>query len=78
MVLAMVVLGGLGNIAGVLLGALILSLLPEFLRGFDVYRMLLFGVAMIAMMLIRPQGIFGERRHKEEFSKAERKSGAEL
>lgn len=69
MVLAMIVLGGLGNIGGVLLGALILSLLPEFLRGFDIYRMLLFGVAMIAMMLIRPQGILGESRHKEEFSK---------
>ncbi len=70
MVLAMVVLGGLGNISGVLLGALILSLLPEFLRGFDIYRMLLFGVAMIVMMLVRPQGIFGEKRHKEEFAKA--------
>lgn len=69
MVLAMVVLGGLGNITGVLLGALILSLLPEFLRGFEVYRMLLFGVAMISMMLVRPQGILGESRHKEEFAK---------
>lgn len=69
MVLAMVVLGGLGNIAGVLLGALILSLLPEFLRGFDIYRMLLFGAAMILMMLIRPQGIWGEHRHKDEFTK---------
>lgn len=76
MVLAMVVLGGLGNITGVLLGALILSLLPEFLRGFDIYRMLLFGVAMIGMMLVRPQGILGESRHKEEFAKAN-KSEAE-
>ena len=67
MILAMVVLGGLGNIWGVLLGALILSLLPEFLRGFDIYRMLLFGIAMISIMLLRPQGILGERRHKEEF-----------
>jgi branched-chain amino acid transport system permease protein len=76
MVLAMVVLGGLGNIAGVLLGALILSLLPEFLRGFDVFRMLLFGLAMIIMMLVRPQGIFGESRHKEEFSKNKAEAGA--
>lgn len=70
MVLAMVVLGGLGNISGVLLGAFILSLLPEFLRGFDVYRMLLFGLAMILMMLFRPQGILGEVRHKREFKEA--------
>lgn len=73
MVLAMVVLGGLGNIGGAVLGALILSLLPEFLRGFDVYRMLLFGLAMIGMMLFRPQGILGEPHHREEFRKKERR-----
>ena len=70
MVLAMLVLGGIGNIAGVLLGALVLSLLPEFLRGFDIYRMLIFGIAMIAMMLLRPQGILAERRHQDEFAKS--------
>ncbi|HXV27947.1 MAG TPA: branched-chain amino acid ABC transporter permease, partial [bacterium] len=59
MVLAMVVLGGIGNIAGVLLGAFILGLLPEILRGFEVYRMLLFGLAMVLIMLFRPQGIAG-------------------
>jgi len=67
MILAMVVLGGLGNIWGALLGAFMLNLLPEFLRGFDIYRMLFFGIAMILIMLLRPQGILGERRHKEEF-----------
>ena len=67
MVLAMVVLGGLGNIWGVLLGAFVLSLLPEFLRGFEIYRMLLFGIAMILVMLFRPQGILGEAHHREEF-----------
>ena len=70
MVLAMVVLGGLGNIGGVLLGAFILSLLPEFLRGFDAYRMLLFGAAMLVIMLVRPQGLLSERRHREEYAKA--------
>lgn len=69
MVLAMVVLGGLGNISGVILGAFVLSLLPEFLRGFDTYRMLLFGASMILMMLLRPQGILSEKRHKEEYAK---------
>lgn len=64
MVLAMVVLGGLGNMTGAVLGALILSLLPEFLRGFDIFRMLLFGLAMILMMLLRPQGLMGKRTFK--------------
>ncbi len=69
MVLAMTVLGGLGNITGVLFGAFILSVLPELLRGFAIYRMLLFGIAMILMMLFRPQGILGESRHREEFKR---------
>ena len=72
MVLAMIVLGGMGNIAGVLLGAFTLSLLPEFLRGFDVYRMLLFGIAMILMMLLRPQGILAEIRHQREYLNKEK------
>jgi len=69
MVLAMVVLGGLGNIAGVILGAFILSLLPELLRGFDSYRMLLFGASMLIIMLLKPQGLLSEKRHREEYAK---------
>ena len=57
MILAMVVLGGLGSIRGAIIGALILGTLPELLRGFEQYRMLFFGVAMIAMMRLRPQGL---------------------
>lgn len=57
MVLAMVVLGGIGSIPGVILGALVLTILPECLRDFSMYRMLIFGLAMIAMMLFRPQGL---------------------
>ena len=64
MVLAMIVLGGLGTISGALLGAFLLSLLPEFLRGFETYRMLLFGMAMILMMLFRPEGMIGTLRKK--------------
>jgi len=64
MILAMVVLGGMGSIAGVTLGALILILVPEYLRAFSDYRMLLFGATMVVMMLFRPQGIIsGEKRH---------------
>lgn len=59
MILAMVVLGGLGSIRGALVGALLLGSLPELLRGFEQYRMLLFGVAMIVVMRVRPRGLFG-------------------
>lgn len=58
MVLAMIVLGGIGQIGGAILGALVLTILPECLRDFSSYRMLIFGVAMILMMLFRPQGLF--------------------
>ena len=57
MILSIVVLGGMGSIAGVILGALILILTPEYLRAFSTYRMLLFGTAMVLMMVFRPQGI---------------------
>ena len=63
MVLAMVVLGGLGSVRGALIGALLLGSLPELLRGFEQYRMLLFGMAMMVIIRWRPQGLFGGRGH---------------
>jgi len=59
MLLAMVVLGGLGNYWGAVLGALLLGFLPEILRDFSVYRMLLFGLSLILIMLFRPAGLLG-------------------
>ena len=59
MILSMVVMGGLGSIRGAIVGALVLGTLPELLRGFDQYRMFLFGLAMIAIVRLRPQGLFG-------------------
>jgi len=57
MILSIVVLGGMGSIPGVILGALVLMLLPEYLRAFQDYRMLLFGATMVLMMVFRPQGM---------------------
>ncbi len=61
LLLAMVVLGGMGNIWGAALGALALGVLPELLRGFATYRMLIFGGLMILMMIFRPQGLLGKK-----------------
>ncbi len=62
LVLAMVVLGGLGSIPGIILGALALVALPEVFREFEQYRMLVFGGAMTFMMLVRPQGLIPAQR----------------
>ncbi len=57
LILSIVVLGGMGSTTGVILAALILTLLPEFLRDFSEYRMLIFGALMVVMMIWRPQGL---------------------
>jgi branched-chain amino acid transport system permease protein len=66
-ILSIVVLGGMGSILGVILGAFILILLPEYLRAFSEYRMLAFGAAMVLMMIFRPQGIISGIRTKYEY-----------
>ena len=63
-ILCIVVLGGMGSIFGVIVGALILILLPEHLRALSEYRMLAFGSILVVMMIFRPQGIVANiRRH---------------
>jgi branched-chain amino acid transport system permease protein len=62
LILCIVVLGGMGSIIGVSIGALILILLPEYLRAFAEYRMLLFGAVLVVMMVFRPQGIIAGMR----------------
>ena len=80
MVLCMIVLGGMGNIPGVILGTLLLTITPEWLRAFanplqqflfgrtlvdpESLRMLLFGVALVVTMLYRPQGLWPSRPHQ--------------
>lgn len=68
LILAMVVLGGMGNLWGAVLGAVVLGTLPELLREFAAYRMLLFGLLMILMMIFRPQGILGGQLIKRELA----------
>ncbi len=83
MILCMVVLGGMGNIPGVILGAVLLTLVPELLRYIGDWqryalghvivdpadlRMLLFGLALIAVMIWRPAGLLPSRQRRREFA----------
>ena len=84
MVVSMVVLGGMGNIWGVVLGALLLSFVPEILRWTvgpvqdalfgreivapEAIRMLLFGLALVLVMLLRPAGLLPSAVRKRELS----------
>ncbi len=62
MILAIVVLGGMGSVLGVILGAFLLMLLPEYLRAFSEYRMLIFGATMVLIMVFRPEGLVRAKR----------------
>jgi branched-chain amino acid transport system permease protein len=60
-ILAMVVLGGMGSIPGVVLGAIILVVVPEVLREYAQYRLTIFGLGLTLMMLVRPEGLWPMR-----------------
>ncbi|MFC5993050.1 branched-chain amino acid ABC transporter permease [Pseudonocardia hispaniensis] len=66
--LAAVILGGMGTIPGALLGASILFVLPEKLREFSDYRLLLFGLALVVIMRFRPQGLIPDRHRRAELA----------
>jgi len=61
-ILAIVVLGGMGSQLGVILAAVVLILMPELMREFSEYRMLMFGALMVLMMIWRPQGLLPMQR----------------
>jgi branched-chain amino acid transport system permease protein len=69
-VLSIVVLGGMGSILGVIIAALVLILMPEYLRAFSEYRMLVFGAVMTLIMIFRPHGLIADTRRKYEFQLA--------
>ena len=58
-ILIMIILGGLGSIVGSVLGAIVLTILPEGLRGFAEYRMVIYSLLLIMLMITRPQGLLG-------------------
>jgi branched-chain amino acid transport system permease protein len=61
LIILIIVIGGVGNIFGVFLGAVMLVLLPELLREFDAYRMLVLGLVMAVVIVLRPQGLLPRR-----------------
>ena len=75
-ILSIVVLGGMGSILGVIIGALILILLPEYLRALSEYRMLAFGAILVLMMVFRPQGIIANVRRSYQFKKSAKEGDA--
>ncbi len=68
-ILSIVVLGGMGSIVGVIFGALILILMPEYLRALSEYRMLAFGGILVVMMVFKPDGIISNVRRSYRFKK---------
>lgn len=65
-VLCLVIIGGMGSIPGVIVGALVLKGMPEILRELDDYRMLAFGALLIFMMIVRPEGLWPSKRRRIE------------
>jgi branched-chain amino acid transport system permease protein len=74
-VLCVVIVGGIGSIPGVVVGSLFLIGLPEILREFAEYRMLMYGAALVIMMLVRPEGLLPEARRALELHEVEAGAG---
>ena len=68
-VLSLIIVGGLGSIPGIFVGALALIGVPELLREFQEFRLLLYGVALIVMMLVRPEGLWPSEARKRELQR---------
>jgi len=70
-ILCLIIVGGMGSIPGVLVGAFVLVGLPELLREFAEYRLLVYGAALVAMMLLRPEGLWPEALRRRELRERE-------
>ena len=77
-VIAMVVLGGMGSISGSVLAAILLTLLPELLRPVKEYRMVLYSLMLIVLMITRPQGLLGNREISFAWMRRRKAGAAEV
>ena len=64
--LSLIIVGGLGSIPGVIVGAFALVGIPQLLTEFAQFRLLLYGIALIVMMLVRPEGLWPSEVHQRE------------
>jgi branched-chain amino acid transport system permease protein len=79
-IVCLIIVGGMGSIPGVIVGSIALVGLPELLREFSEFRLLVYGAALVAMMLLKPEGLWPEkvrRRELEEFRTKEESIGTE-
>ncbi len=74
-VLSLIIVGGIGSLPGVVVGAFVLVGLPELLREFSEYRMLIFGALLVTMMLVKPEGIWPAAVQKRELHGHEEDEG---
>lgn len=65
-IVAMVILGGMGSMFGVVIAAIVLTILPELLRDVQQYRMIIYALLLIVMMILRPQGLFGIKLQRKK------------
>jgi branched-chain amino acid transport system permease protein len=70
-ILCVIIVGGMGSMPGVVVGAIALVGLPELLREFAEYRLLVYGAALVAMMLLKPEGLWPEATHQRELRESE-------
>jgi branched-chain amino acid transport system permease protein len=70
-ILCVIIVGGMGSIPGVVVGAMALVGLPELLREFAEYRLLVYGAVLVAMMLLRPEGLWPEAVRRRELRQGE-------
>jgi len=70
-VLCLLIVGGMGSMPGVIIGAFVLKGLPEILRELEIYRLLVFGALLVFMMIIRPEGIWPAPRRRMELHEGE-------
>lgn len=73
-VVTMVILGGMDNVFGVIIGAVLLTILPEKFRAFEDFRLLIYGVIVVTMLMVRPQGLFPQkmRVYKSQWTESRR------
>ncbi len=70
-VLSVIILGGMGSIPGVVVGALVLVGLPELLREFGEFRLLIYGAVLVLIMILRPEGLIPNKRRQRELHEQE-------